>query len=247
MCCGAGTLALALAQRWPKSRIVGIDCNPRACDRAVFNKRLHEGLTNATFTCADLFEAETEEEPYDLIIAAPPFALQPPGWPEFAHSAGGPLGDRVLHRLIEQAPRFLKPDGGRFILLAYSLGTKDEPTRLNGLLRDAFPEVSWPSEPCRGGVIEKAGENVWRFGEQKCIPCNPMPVEYMVIRFGDPHYLLHKKTEAAEAEVRESVRQYVEWIENDLKSQGYDHLHYILVNLARGKPRARRGARRAQS
>jgi SAM-dependent methyltransferase len=222
MCCGDGAIALALARLWPEARIVGADINDLAIRRAEFNRRLNH-IANVRFVVSDLFQAIDQE--FDLIVGDPPFALQPPNWREHRHSAGDYYGDSVIQRLFRQVAEleYLRRRRTRFVCLVYSLGDGNHATRLEDLIsREFMAGASIPS-----GLIHPLPDaRLWRFGEEKCIPRNPMPVQYMIIRCGDPTYQI-------EAQVRtlDDIAQYFHWLESDLIDRGYTHLHYCITDV----------------
>ena len=70
LCCGAGTITLALARK--ASRAVGVEIVPEAVDNARHNARLN-GIDNADFRCQDATEfAMEQQEPVDVLIVDPP-------------------------------------------------------------------------------------------------------------------------------------------------------------------------------
>ncbi len=216
MCCGAGTIAMVLAVRWPHSTIVAVDNNPRAIERAKYNAELNDLAGRITFKCADLFSKESPGE-FHIVVADPPFALQPPGVTVPMHSAGGDQGDLVLKRLIEDAPRYLQGPGARLVTLAYSLGTEAGATGLEEHLRRAF---YGGRELPSGTIVPLKDELVWRVGEEKSFR-NPMPVRYIIIRYNDPTY----QTPGRQV----TVRTYEAWLE-DLIEKHKTHLHYLLID-----------------
>jgi methylase of polypeptide subunit release factors len=223
MCTGAGSIALALGKLWDRARITGVDINPRAVVQAEFNRRLNGLDDRIQFRHGDLFEGCNK---YDLIVADPPFTLHHPKWTA-SNWSGGPLGDRVIERMLKVCRNHLNP-GGRFISLAYSLGNEDEPTRLQEMLVNHLGE----SAPEKLTVHPLENLKVWRYQERKCMP-NPMPLEYMVIRCADSAYNSYHEQGA---DLYQTIESYVDWIEKDLKRGGeggsskYTHLHYVVVD-----------------
>lgn len=215
MCCGAGTIALALAKKWPRSKIIGIDNNERAILCANFNKELND-LSNVEFKCGNLFQ-ELEENSFDLIVSDPPFAIQPPKHKEHTHSAGGEYGEKVVKPLIREAPKYLTSNG-RHLMLCYSLGNAQNPLRIEDLLI----ENQYDKSNINSTVLND--ENVWRFHGKKRVNLNPMPVAYMSIRCGDKDYKIYKQDKG--------IEDYISWIEKKLigNNPSYTHLYYLIVD-----------------
>lgn len=215
MCCGAGTIALALAKKWPSSKVIGIDNNKRAILCANFNKDLNN-LSNVEFKYGNLFE-ELKEGGFDLIVSDPPFAIQPPEHTEHAHSAGGTYGEKIVKSLVKTTPKHLKPKG-RHIMLCYSLGNETVPLRIKDLLAKHEYDMS------NVELTTLDDENVWRFHGEKRVNLNPMPVAYMSIRCGDKDYKIYNQSRG--------IEDYIFWIEKKLigNNPSYTHLHYLVVD-----------------
>lgn len=218
MCCGAGTVALVLRRRWPRSTIVAVDNLDRAIERVRYNAELNGFYDDPRLEirCADLFDRERQHD-YGIIIADPPFALQPPGADGPLHSRGGPYGDSVLRRLLKEAPNYLRARDGRLITLAYWLGDENGTPDLEDLIRRTFYRgAKLPP----GTIVPLKDELVWRVGEEKSFR-NPMPIRYMIVRYNDPTYRVGSVV---------SVRDYESWIEGLVK-ENKTHLHYLLIDV----------------
>jgi release factor glutamine methyltransferase len=130
LCTGSGNLACVIATRFPHSAIFGADISREAIELASINAQQSGCSERVKFFCGDLFapfESDHFYRSFDLIVCNPPY-IDPSKLssmhPEIiAHEPklafdGGPLGVRLLWRLLDDAPRFLK-DGG---WLAFEVG-----------------------------------------------------------------------------------------------------------------------------
>ena len=117
VCTGSGALALALAQRWPAARVIGIDDSDAALEYA----RRNSAGTTVELRRADAAEpgllAELDGQ-VDLVVANPPYV--PDGVelePEVAQHDppravfGGPDGMTVINAVVGLAGRWLRPGG----------------------------------------------------------------------------------------------------------------------------------------
>jgi release factor glutamine methyltransferase len=130
VCTGSGNLALALASQEPRSRVWGADLSEEAVGLARRNADF-AGLTDhVEFRSGDLLAPFDEPRflgSVDLLVCNPPYISSGkvdslPGEigghePRLAFD-GGPLGIRILTRLINEAPRFVRPGGS----LAFEIG-----------------------------------------------------------------------------------------------------------------------------
>ncbi len=129
-CTGSDNLALALAWHEPRARVWGADLSPHAVALATRNAE-HVGLgARARFLAGDLlrpFEAAGLRGRAALVVCNPPYisTLKVDTMPAeiIGHEPrlafdGGPLGIRILQRLVNDAPAFLRPGG----CLAFEVG-----------------------------------------------------------------------------------------------------------------------------
>lgn len=110
--CGAGSLALVAAARGA-SEAVGVDLHPRAAQWSRVNAALNE-LPLEVHT-GDL-TAPVRGRQFDLIIAQPPFVVQPPQVEATTYLHGGAMGDELALRLVGELPERLAPGGQARIL-----------------------------------------------------------------------------------------------------------------------------------
>ncbi len=140
LCTGSGNLALVIASHVARSRVVGVDLAPEAVALAQANA-VHLGLSERVhFFQGDLYSPFDHKEsigPFDLIVCNPPYISSAridllPGEirdhePRLALD-GGPFGIRIIKRLIEETPRFLRP--GSWICFEVGAGQGKSVTRM---------------------------------------------------------------------------------------------------------------------
>jgi len=117
VCTGCGALAVALAHRWPKARVIGVDDSEAALDYA---------RRNAEGTAVELIRADVGTSALftgldglvDLVVANPPYipdgvVLEPEVAQYDPHHAvyGGPDGMTMTAAVISLAGRWLRPGG----------------------------------------------------------------------------------------------------------------------------------------
>jgi release factor glutamine methyltransferase len=121
---GSGVIALSLAAEFPEAETYAIDISEDALSLARENAAQLRLSERVRFQKTDLFENLSER--FDLIVANLPYismqdrhllAREVLHDPEVA-LFGGPSGDELVRKLIEQAPTHLKPGG----LLALEIG-----------------------------------------------------------------------------------------------------------------------------
>src|SRR5437870_5842487 len=121
---GSGVIALSLAAKFPEAEIYAIDISEDALSLARENAAQLRLSERVRFQKTDLLENLSER--FDLIVANLPYismqdrhllAREVLHDPEVA-LFGGPGGDELVRKLIEQAPAHLEPGG----LLALEIG-----------------------------------------------------------------------------------------------------------------------------
>jgi release factor glutamine methyltransferase len=121
---GSGVIALSLAAEFPEAETYGVDISEDALSLARENAAQLRLSERVRFQKSDLLENLSER--FDLIVANLPYismqdrhllAREVLHDPEVA-LFGGPSGDELVRKLIEQAPAHLEPGG----LLALEIG-----------------------------------------------------------------------------------------------------------------------------
>ena len=117
LCTGSGCLAILLAQHYPNAQVDGVDLSKNALRVAEKNHRLHQLGQRVRFIHSDLFAAL--DQSYDLIVSNPPYVTgkamrQLPT--EYLHEpsmalTAGEDGLDLVHRILQQAKKYLKPSG----------------------------------------------------------------------------------------------------------------------------------------
>jgi len=119
LCTGSSCLAILAAYLFPNAKIDAVDLSADALEVARRNLGDHGLADRITLYQGDLF-APLPDNKYDLIIANPPYvdaegmANLPPECryePAMAFD-GGADGIAIIRRIIDAAPRWLKPGGG---------------------------------------------------------------------------------------------------------------------------------------
>ena len=122
---GSGCIAVACAHAFPDARVDAVDASPGALDVARRNVALHGLEGRVRVVESDLFDGldrgpdSRAAARYDLVVSNPPYVphdemagLAPEFQAEPALAlAGGPAGLDVVGRIVEEAPRWLAPEG----------------------------------------------------------------------------------------------------------------------------------------
>ena len=150
VCTGSGNVALAIAHAIPAAHVYGADLSEDAVDLARDNAAMLGLADRARFESGDLlapFDTPDFVGRVDLLTCNPPYISTAKVGQMAAEIAsheprlafdGGPLGVTILMRLLQDAPRFLRPDGW----LAFEVGAGQGNAivrRLRGI--EAFGEV----------------------------------------------------------------------------------------------------------
>ncbi|WP_157856166.1 RsmD family RNA methyltransferase [Actinacidiphila yeochonensis] len=113
---GSGAFGF-MALRLGAEHVDLLDVNPRA-------EQFHRRTASANgfpehrvrSTVADIREFQPDE-PYDLVLANPPFVPTPDCIEGTLNSNGGPEGNELLAALVERLDDFVKPDGEALVIL----------------------------------------------------------------------------------------------------------------------------------
>lgn len=143
VCTGSGNLALGLAHHAPAARVFAADISPAAVALARRNAR-HLGLAaRVEFREGDLlapFNDAAFHGNVDLLVCNPPYisskkvdimAEEIIGHEPRLAFDGGPLGIRIVERLMREAPRYLRPGG----TLAFEVGLGQGPALMKRMAK----------------------------------------------------------------------------------------------------------------
>ena len=127
---GSGCIALTLLCELHDARAVALDKSPATLEIAKFNARKLFVADRAEFVVSDCFDS-LEPREFDLIVSNPPYVsagvvagLQREvrdHEPLIALSPG-PDGLSIIRRLLQEAPRFLKPNGHLIMEIGFDQG-----------------------------------------------------------------------------------------------------------------------------
>lgn len=128
LCTGSGCIALAIAARYPNSKITATDASREALEYALLNSE-ELGIGNVSFLPGSLYEplGEGDTVPFDAIVSNPPYIpageidLLMPEVSRFEPRAaldGGEEGLDFYREIIKGANAYLKPGG----FLIFELG-----------------------------------------------------------------------------------------------------------------------------
>jgi release factor glutamine methyltransferase len=137
---GSGAIALAIADEHPGARVVAIDASPDALSLARENLD-RNGLADRVDLIARDLEDGLPEGPYDLVVANPPYVLEPelselaPEVRDWEPRAA--LVDTGQSELVERAALAVLKPGGALVLETHWNGARGTADRLGDLGYDA--------------------------------------------------------------------------------------------------------------
>ena len=160
VCTGCGNLALALAYHAAHARAYAADLSADAVALARRNARHLQMENRVEFRVGDLlapFDEPAFRRRVDLLVCNPPYisSRKVDGMPQeiIGHEPrlafdGGPLGIRIIARLIAEAPRFVRPGGP----LAFEVGFGQGPAFMRRVSTDARYARARPVEDAAGAI-----------------------------------------------------------------------------------------------
>lgn len=138
---GSGCIACTIAKQ-TGAYVLGVDISSDAL-RVALDNVTKLGINNrAVFRKSDLFSKIREEEKFDMIISNPPYIPADYDFePEVLHEPRLALiaeenGLEFYRKIVEEAPKFLKPDGW----LLFELGI-DEADAVKGFMQKDFKDI----------------------------------------------------------------------------------------------------------
>ena len=120
LCCGSGAVALSLAQEAAATEVVAADVSDAALEVAKANGQRCGLAERVEWHCGDLFTPLCGTEPFDLVVANPPYVrrdnlaqLAPEVRDHEPHLAldGGEDGLVYYRRIAQEAADFIRPGG----------------------------------------------------------------------------------------------------------------------------------------
>ena len=120
LCCGSGAVALSLAQEAAAAEVVAADVSDAALEVAKANGQRCGLAERVEWHCGDLFAPLFGTEPFDLVVANPPYVrrgdlaqLAPEVRDYEPHLAldGGEDGLVYYRRIAQEAADFIRPGG----------------------------------------------------------------------------------------------------------------------------------------
>ena len=131
---GSGCIAVACAYAFPDAKVDAVDASPAAMEVARRNVALHGLEERVRVVESNLFkdlESGPDSRPalrYDFVVSNPPYVPdeEMAGLPSELRAepalalAGGPDGLDVVGRIVEEAPRWLSPDGALVVEIGAS-------------------------------------------------------------------------------------------------------------------------------
>jgi ribosomal protein L3 glutamine methyltransferase len=127
LCTGNGSLAVLAALAWPQASVHGLDLSPQALQVAARNVERHALVNRIELSVSDGFAAA--HGLYHLILCNPPYVNQqsmddlPPEFraePALA-LAGGADGMDFIRPCLQQASRWLTPDGALVLEIGHEI------------------------------------------------------------------------------------------------------------------------------
>lgn len=155
LCTGSGCIALAVAQKFPKSRVFGIDISPAAVELAQSNA-LKNDIKNCRFLCSDLFDQLTEELQADIITANPPYIseaefetldLSVKNWEDTRALVSGNNGLELIQKILAQAPTHLTSPAGHVPTIWVEIGAYQKDAMLSLPIPQGFSRAQISNDP----------------------------------------------------------------------------------------------------
>lgn len=131
LCTGSGALAIAVAKLDRRSKVTATDLSAEALETAGRNA-VAAGVADSIHFCrGDLFEALDGQGPFDLILSNPPYiaagvidtlAVEVRDHEPRMALDGGADGLDLIRRIVEDAPRHMKPGALLLMEIGYDQG-----------------------------------------------------------------------------------------------------------------------------
>ncbi len=159
VCTGSGNVALAIARHVPQARVFAADLSAEAVELARLNARFLGLEDRVSLEAGDLLTPFDQPElvgQVDVLTCNPPYISSGKlehmpteiiGFEPSLAFDGGPLGIRIIQRLISEAPRFLRSGGW----LCFEIGLGQGPAVKSRVIKTGnFDQVE--------SVVDHAGD-----------------------------------------------------------------------------------------
>jgi release factor glutamine methyltransferase len=129
---GSGCIAITLLCELPDARAVALDKSAAALEIAKLNAAKQSVTDRVEFVVSDCFDSlDRHEFQFDLIVSNPPYVSasalaglqrEVRDHEPLVALSPGPDGLSVIHRLLSEAPAFLKPNGHMLMEIGFDQG-----------------------------------------------------------------------------------------------------------------------------
>ncbi len=129
---GSGCIVVTLLCELPGARAVAVDKSAAALEIAKFNAAKQSVADRAVFVVSDCFDALDEQaNQFDLIVSNPPYVSESAlaglqrevrDHEPLVALTPGPDGLSVIHRILADAPAYLKPNGHLLMEIGFDQG-----------------------------------------------------------------------------------------------------------------------------
>ena len=130
---GSGAMGL-YASRVGAAHVDLLDINPRAVEFQAINRDLNDLSSETAVSHLDDIRTFQLDQPYDLVVANPPFVPTPDGISGTGNSNGGWSGCALIEALLSKINEFLRPEG-QALIYAYQIENADGPIMLEACKR----------------------------------------------------------------------------------------------------------------
>jgi hypothetical protein len=189
---GSGVLGL-MALRLGAAHVDFVDISERACEFVRTNAKRNGFAAERFQVHLQPIESFTPAQPYDVVLANPPFVPTPPGIEGTLTSAGGAVGNTFIDVLLTKLDSWLVPEGEAFIYVMQFV-SETQPLIARTLL-EKLPERTISFTPTQ---VEPISLDVYCNAYRRCFPRDETAIDGwrsdLVAEYGQlgvEHYVMH--------------------------------------------------------